>query len=108
VKRRLILIAFATAGLLGLTAAPALATHTHVMQVGNGECVIISPNGGEKDVELPLAVFDHNPNVDIAPTADRMHPLHVLVHKGVPGDHMMMEVYGTTAASICADGYVGT
>jgi len=107
VKRRLALIVTATAGLLALTAAPALANHTHVMQVGNGECVIISQSGGE-EVELPLAVFEHNPNVDIAPTADRMHPLHVLVHKGVPGDHMMMEVYGTTAGNtLCAAGYVG-
>ena len=108
-KRLLLRVAPLVAGFLMLSAAPALATHTHVMHVGNGQCVILAADGHENDVVLPTAVFDHNPNVDIAPTVDRMHPLHVLVHKGVPGDHNAMEVYGTTAANaLCSAGYVGT
>ncbi len=56
---------------------------------------------------LPLAVFEHNPNVDITPAPDRMHPLHVLVHKGVPGDSGRYAVHGTAdAAALCASGIV--
>lgn len=92
---------------LAFSAVPVLATHTHVMQVGNGQCVVLAEGAGEADVALPLAVFDHNPNVTIAPTANRMHPLHVLVHKGVPGTNHPMEVAGTSAAAeICDEGYV--
>jgi hypothetical protein len=93
--------------LLGLAVTPVLASHTHVMALGNGECVILAANGGEEDVALPMAVFDHNPNVDIAPVPDRLHPLHVLVHKGVPGDHNQLAVAGTAeAATLCANGIV--
>lgn len=91
--------------LLVLGATPALASHTHVMSVGNGQCVLLAANGGEEDVVLPLSVFEHNPNVDIAPVAGRMHPLHVLVHKGVPGDHNQLAVAGTPeAAALCPGG----
>ncbi len=91
---------------LAFAALPVFATHTHVMQVGNGECVVLAEGAGEAEVSLPLAVFDHNPNVTIAPTANRMHPLHVLVHKGVPGTNHPMEVAGTAAASaLCDDAY---
>jgi hypothetical protein len=108
VNRRLVRVCLLAAGLLAMSAAPALATHTHVMQVGSGQCVILAPNGHEKDVALPTAVFDHNPNVDIAPALDRMHPLHVLVHKGVPGDHNALEVSGTGLGdALCSAGYVG-
>ena len=108
-KRHLTRVGLIAAGLLMLSAQPVLATHTHVMQVGSGECVILAQNGQESDVVLPTAVFESNPNVDIAPTAGRMHPLHVLVHKGVPGDQNAMEVYGTTAGNVlCSAGYVGT
>ena len=107
-KHRLVRVTLIAAGLLAVAAAPALAAHTHVMQVGNGECVIMAANGHEHDVVLPLAVWS-NPNVDVGSTdTTRMHPLHVLVHKGVPGDHNAMEVSGTPAAStLCAAGYVG-
>ncbi len=88
-------------------AGPVSASHTHVMQVGTGQCVLLATNGGEEDVMLPLAVFEHNPNVDIAPAPDRLHPLHVLVHKGVPGDHNALAVAGSPAATaLCANGIV--
>lgn len=88
--------------ILASTAAPALASHSHVMSVGDGRCIILAANGGEEDVALPSAVFDHNPNVDISPAPDRLHPLHVLVHKGVPGDRGRIAVAGTAeAAALC-------
>jgi hypothetical protein len=105
--KRLFRLTLVVGTLLAISATPALANHKHVMQVGNGQCVILAAHGGEDEVELPLAVFDHNPNVDIAPGADRMHPLHVLVHKGVPGDHNRLEVAGTgAAATLCVAGIV--
>ena len=105
--KRLVRPALGAALLLALAATPALANHTHVMQLGNGQCVILAEAGHEDEVVLPLAVFDHNPNVDITPAPDRMHPLHVLVHKGVPGDSGRYAVYGTAAAlALCAAGIV--
>lgn len=105
---RLIRPALGAVVLVAVLAAPVSASHTHVKQLGNGQCVLLAAGAGEADVVLPLAVFDHNPNVTIAPAANRMHPLHVLVHKGVPGDHNLMEVYGTTAGNnLCSAGYVG-
>lgn len=57
-------------------ALPAFADHTHVVQLGNGQCVILAGRGGEKFVRLPHAdEFDEN----------RQHPLHVKVHLGEPG-----------------------
>jgi hypothetical protein len=105
--KRLVRPALGAAILLALAASPVLANHTHVMALGNGQCVLLAANGGEEDVTLPLVVFDNNPNVDIAPGPDRLHPLHVLVHQGVPGEHNAIAVAGTTAgAAICAKGIV--
>ena len=93
--------------LAALAAAPVAASHSHVMSLGNGECVLLAAHGGEDEVELPLVLFDANPNVDIAPGADRMHPLHVLVHQGVPGEHNAIAVAGTpAAAALCPNGIV--
>ena len=105
--KRLVRPAIGAGLLLALATTPALASHTHVMAIGNGECVMLAQSGGEEDVELPLSVFDHNPNVDIAPTAGRLHPLHVLVHQGVPGEHNQLAVAGTAAAdALCSAGIV--
>jgi hypothetical protein len=105
--KRLVRPALGAVLLLALAATPALASHSHVMELGNGQCVLLAANGGEEDVTLPIAVFEHNPNVDIAPTADRLHPLHVLVHQGVPGEHKAIAVAGTAAAAmLCANGIV--
>jgi hypothetical protein len=105
--KRLVRPAIGAGLLLALAATPALASHTHVMQLGNGQCVVLAAHGGEDEVELPLAVFDRNPNVDIAPGPDKLHPLHVLVHQGVPGEHKSIAVAGTAAAAaLCANGIV--
>jgi hypothetical protein len=105
--KRLLATVIGVAMVLALAATPALANHHHVMAIGNGQCVILAANGREDDVELPPSVFDNNPNVDITAAPDRLHPLHVLVHKGVPGDHNQIAVAGTTeAAALCWAGIV--
>lgn len=105
--KRLVRPALAALALLALVATPALAGHSHVMSIGDGRCVLLAANGGEEHVELPLGVFAHNPNVDIAPSPDRLHPLHVLVHQGVPGEHKGIAVAGTAAAAaLCVNGIV--
>ena len=93
--------------LLALAASPALASHTHVMSLGNGQCVLLAHEAGEESVVLPLSMFENNPNVDIAPTAGRMHPLHLLVHLGQAGEHLQLAVAGTAAAAaLCPSGIV--
>ena len=78
------------------------------MQVGDGRCVILAQNGGEENVVLPPSVFEHNPNVYVPQTPGLMHPLHVLVHRGVPGEHNALAVFGTPAGgALCTAGYVG-
>jgi hypothetical protein len=105
--RRLALALAAAAAIVAAAAAPVAASHTHVMVLGNGQCVLLADGAGEEDVVLPLAVFEQNPNVTIAPTAGRMHPLHVLVHLGEAGRHHAMAVAGTpAAATLCAAGIV--
>ena len=105
--KRLVRPALGAVVLLALAASPAAASHGHVMVIGNGECVLLAANGGEDEVELPLVIFDANPNVDITAAADRLHPLHVLVHQGVPGEHNAIAVAGTpAAAALCPEGIV--
>lgn len=89
------------------TSAPAMADHTHVMLVGNDRCVVLAEGAGEEAVTLPASVFENNPNVDVPPTAGRMHPLHVLVHLGQAGEQNQLFVHGTPAATAaCTAGYV--
>jgi hypothetical protein len=77
------------------------------MSLGNGQCVLLAEEAGEESVVLPLSVFENNPNVDIAATAGRMHPLHVLVHLGQAGEHLELAVAGTpAAATLCPSGIV--
>lgn len=105
--KRLVSATISAAAILALAATPALASHTHVMSLGNGQCVLLAHEAGEESVVLPMLVFEHNPNVDIAPTAGRMHPLHVLVHLGQAGDHLQLAVAGTAAAAtLCPAGIV--
>jgi hypothetical protein len=74
-RRTLLIVPLAAAAVL-LPAAPAAADHTHFRVVGDGECVLLAPDGGEKYVQLPDA--DEY-------AANRQHPLHVNVHLGQPG-----------------------
>lgn len=104
---RVVCVAAVTGGLFLTTSGAAFADHTHAKEVGNGKCVVLAEGAGEESVVLPLAVFENNPNVDIAPTDGRMHPLHVLVHLGQAGEHNALYVLGTPAAdAACSAGYV--
>jgi hypothetical protein len=75
-RRILLAVPLATVAVL-VPASPAAADHTHFRVVGNGGCVLLAPDGGEKYVQLPHA--DEYP-------ANRQHPLHVNVHLGRPGE----------------------
>lgn len=74
--RRMLLIVPVAAASVVLPASPAAADHTHFRVVGNEACVLLAPEGGEKDVQLPHAE---------SYAANRRHPLHVNVHLGRPG-----------------------
>jgi len=87
------------------TAGSALASHEHARLLGTGQCVILAQNGGEQWVELPRAVFENNRRVtlDYDTTAtDRLHPLHVLVHKTGQGTGAVW-VYGPESDMFCLD-----
>jgi hypothetical protein len=98
--------AAATSALLLLAAAgPAAADHTHVKVVGSGGCVVMAEGAGEELVDLPASVFDHNPHAaDLPQTDGRTHPLHVLVHQGVPGENNMLYVLGSDAEKAACGG----
>jgi hypothetical protein len=97
----------ASALLLLASSGAAVANHTHAKVVGNGQCVVLAEGAGEESVVLPDSVFTNNPNVDIAKTDGRAHPLHALVHLGQAGEQVDLYVYGTPAAdAACAAGYV--
>ena len=82
-------------GFVGIGTAGA--SHTHSMRTGNGSCVLLAQDGGEKDVELPFAEGPSN----------RLHPLHVLVHLGEPGagGHITIGVAGS-ASDPCPGDYL--
>ena len=71
-------------------------THTHSKATGNGSCVLLAPNGGEKGVILPNATGSET----------RRHPLHVNVHLGEPGagGHIQIGVAGSTSDPCYDDG----
>ena len=83
-------------------ALPARADHTHVLLLGNGECVTLAAEGGEKDVQMPHAdEFAEN----------RQHPLHVNVHLGEPGtrgDTPVIFVQGSPEDLANCDGYINS
>ena len=86
-----------TVGAIGLFApGTASATHTHSKATGNGSCVLLAPNGGEKGVILPNATGSET----------RRHPLHVNVHLGEPGagGHIQIGVAGSTSDPCYDDG----
>ena len=103
---RILVVSMTVAAALSL-AVPAFATHTHAMATGqDGSCVLLAQGAGEETVNLPTAVFDSNPNVTTAPTTDRNHPLHVLVHKGVPGSDGGYWVYDNGESAAHCSTYV--
>jgi 3-deoxy-D-arabino-heptulosonate 7-phosphate (DAHP) synthase len=106
--RRLLTLGAALAFVLA-GASAARADHTHVLILPNGNCAIVAANGNEKYVVLPEVLFSNNPNVDADDLAggleglplNRRHPLHVLVHLGVPGADGDIAVMGS-AQDPCA------
>ena len=87
----------------------ARADHTHVLVLPNGSCAILAAKGNEKYQILPDVLFANNPNVDADDAVggldglplNRRHPLHVLVHLGVPGADGDIAVMGS-AQDPCA------
>ena len=105
-KQRLLSGALVALGTVS-SATTAHASHTHAKLVGNGQCVVLAQSAGEDRVNLPGAVFEQNPNVSVAPSPGRNHPLHVLVHRGVAGQSGDYHVYDSPqAARACNAGYV--
>lgn len=95
-KVKVTIAAAFTIGTIGMFGSgTASATHTHSMKTGNGSCVLLAHNGGEKNVSLPHATGAEN----------RRHPLHVNVHLGEPGagGHIEIGVAGSTSDP-CYDG----
>ena len=107
-----VLAALGAAALLLGGAGAALADHTHVLILDNGTCVILAQEGNEKYVVLPSVLFANNPNADADDAAgglenlpmNRRHPLHVLVHLGVPGADGDIAVMGSDADPCVATG----
>ena len=93
-------------------ASVARADHTHVLILPNGNCAILAAAGNEKYQILPDVLFANNPNVDADDTAggldslplNRRHPLHVLVHLGVPGADGDIVVMGSAQDPCAATG----
>jgi hypothetical protein len=103
----------ALAALVALAGASAArADHTHVLILPNGNCAILAADGNEKYQILPDVLFANNPNVDADDAAgglgnlplNRRHPLHVLVHLGVPGADGDIAVMGSAQDPCAATG----
>jgi hypothetical protein len=100
--RRVLVIGMATLFLFA-GAGVARADHTHVLVLPNGKCAILAAEGNEKYLILPEVLFTNNPNVDADDAVggldnlplNRRHPLHVLVHLGVPGADGDIAVMGS-------------
>jgi hypothetical protein len=97
------LISVLTAVFLLAEASVARADHTHVLILPNGGCAILAAKANEKYQILPDVLFADNLNVDADDAAggleglplNRRHPLHVLVHLGVPGADGDIAVMGS-------------
>lgn len=93
-------------------ASVARADHTHVLILPNGNCAILAAEGNEKFLILPDVLFTNNTNVDADDAAggleglplNRRHPLHVLVHLGVPGANGDIVVMGSAQDPCAATG----
>jgi hypothetical protein len=89
--RKAIVFLIAAATCLGLPAA-AVGNHLHSVQTGNGACVVLAQDGGERFLTLPEASFQ---NTTEPTTTANPHPLHVHVHRGAAGEPLDIGVYGT-------------
>jgi hypothetical protein len=109
--RRVLACGLAAAFIL-VGASVARADHTHVLILPNGKCAILAAAGNEKYKILPDVLFANNPNVDADDDAggldglplNRRHPLHVLVHLGVPGADGRIVVMGSAQDPCAATG----
>jgi hypothetical protein len=109
---RRLLVAGAVAVCLLAGASVARADHTHVLILPNGSCAILAAQGNEKYLILPDVLFSNDPNVDADDAAggleglplNRRHPLHVLVHLGVPGADGDIAVMGSAQDPCAATG----
>jgi hypothetical protein len=109
--RRLIVAGFTVVLALAATSV-ARADHTHVLILPSGNCAILAAAGNEKYRILPDVLFRNNPNVDADDVAgglenlplNRRHPLHVLVHLGVPGADGDIAVMGSAQDPCAATG----
>ena len=79
----------------------AAANHRHVLVTGNGDCVVLAKQGGEPSVTLPDASFN---NTTEPITTANPHPLHVHVHRGMPGADGDIAVYGSAADPCLGEG----
>src|SRR5919106_6447150 len=97
------LIAAMTAALVLGSAGVARADHRHVLILPNGNCEILAADDNEKYLIMPSVLFANNANVDADDAVggleelpmNRQHPLHVLVHLGVPGADGDIAVMGS-------------
>ena len=109
---RRMLVASVGAVIMLAGAGVASANHTHVLILPNGKCAILAANGNEKYQILPAVLFGNNPNVDADDAVggldnlplNRRHPLHVLVHLGVPGADGKIAVKGSAQDPCAATG----
>jgi hypothetical protein len=109
---RRLLVGGMAAVVLFAGAGVAKADHTHVLILRNGKCAILAAKGNEKYQILPEVLFSNNPNVDADDAAgglaglplNRRHPLHVLVHLGVPGADGDIAVMGSAQDPCAATG----
>jgi hypothetical protein len=109
---RRVLVAGIGAVVMLAGASVASANHTHVLILPNGKCAILAANGSEKYQILPAVLFSNNPNVDADDAVggldnlplNRRHPLHVLVHLGVPGADGDIAVKGSAQDPCAATG----
>ena len=109
--RRAFVVGIAAAFVLIAGASTAAADHTHVLILPNGSCAILAAEGEEKYVILPEVLFANNPNADADDATgleglplNRRHPLHVLVHLGVPGADGDIAVMGSAQDPCAATG----
>jgi hypothetical protein len=109
---RRVFVAGVAAVLMLAGASAAWANHTHVLILPNGKCAILTASGNEKYQILPAVLFSNNPNVDADDAVggldnlplNRRHPLHVLVHLGVPGADGDIAVKGSAQDPCAATG----